>query len=249
MPDTTQQVIAGIYTLLRRPSELKLHPDDVLELLNDDLRGRVQDLDLGGRDQRTETAEVTIDPDDIDYLIRLPNVPDFEPVRLEYGLTANNLQAWWEANVVSPSAWAQHFDSDRLAASFTGSFAMQEGVKVRLNIDPSQLGNYQWRLTYRLPLLNIVQTGDRPPIPTNFLPMLKLSVAIKAMSIVKDSTDEWVAWMRRTLPIFSADLQRWEERWDQYVNSSVEPPTQPIRPWNSFRQRRVRNPRAYLPLR
>lgn len=247
MPDTVQQVIAGIYTLLRRPG-LKLHPDDVLEAVNDVLRGYVQDLDLGGRDQRTETAEVTIDEDDIDFLIRLPNVPDFEPVKLEYGFASSGVQAFFDANVVSQSAWANHYDSNRVAASFYGSSALQEGTKVKLNIDPARLGDYQWRLTYRLPLLTIVQTGERPPIPSNFLPMLKLNVALKVMPLVKDDTDEWKAWMRDTKPIYAADLMRWSARWEQYLGSSVEPPTQPIRPFNFFRRRGTRNARAYLPL-
>lgn len=248
MPDTIQQVIAGVFTLLRRPSDLKLSPDDVLELLNDELRGRVQDLDLGGRDQRTETIAVTIDEDDIDYLIRIPNVPDFEPTKLEYGLATSSVQAFWDANVVAPSAWANHFDGSRLSASFYGSASLQEGTKVKLNIDPAALANYQWRLTYRLPLLTIVQTGERPPIPTNFLPILKLAVALKAMPIVRDDSDEWVAWVARTQPVYATDLLHWEERWEQYVNSSVEPPTQPIRPYNHFRQNAGRKTRGYLPL-
>jgi hypothetical protein len=248
MPETVQQVINGIYTLLRRPSDIKLPPDDVLELLNDDLKGRVQDLDLGGRDQRTETAIATIEADEagIDYIITVPDVPDFEPRRLEYGFTASGIQQFFEAQVVTFDSWAQQFVSDRLVASFFGSSALTEGMKLRLNISPAALANYDYRLTYRLPLLTIVQTGSRPPIPTNFLPMVKLSVAIKAISIVKDDSEGWIAWVKRTLPTYEGNLLQWETRWDEYVNSSVEPATQPIRPFNQFRQKRIRNTRAYL---
>jgi hypothetical protein len=247
MPETVQQVINGIYTLLRRPSEQKLPPDDVLELLNDDLKGRVQDLDLGGRDLRSETVAATIEAADIDYIITAPDVPDFEPRRLEYGLTTGNVNAWWEAQVVTPDSWTSQFVSDQVVASFYGSTALAEGSKLRLNISPAGVANYTWRLTYRLPLLAIVQTGERPPIPSNFLPMPKLSVAMKAMPIVKDDSPEWIAWMDRTLKIYGADLLRWEERWEQYLGSSVEPATQPIRPFNHFRRIGTRNTRASWP--
>lgn len=247
--ETTQQVLVGIRILLRRVSEAKLPNDDLLLLLNDDLKGRVQDMDLGGRDQRTETVAVTIDDDDIDYLITLPEVPEFEPVRLEYRLATPGLNAvavWREASVVTGASWSNQFDMGRIAASFYGSAALDEGMKVRLNIDPGTLASYQWQLTYRRPLLAIVQTGDSPPIPTNLLPMVKVAVAIKAIPIIQDDSPEWLAWVKRALPIYEADLVRWEERWEQYLGSSVEPATQPIRPFNFFRQRRVRTTRAFL---
>lgn len=248
--ETTQQVLTGISILLRRPSEIKLPPDDLLLLLNDEVKGRVQDLDLGGRDQRTEIVDLTIDQDDIDYLINLPEVPEFEPVRLEYSLatpvTPTSVAAWREAAIVTGASWSNQFDMGRVAASFYGSASLDEGMKVRLNIDPGTLSGYLWRLTYRRPLLNIVQTGDTPPIPTHLLPMVKLAVAIKATPIVKDDSEEWVAWIKRTLPIYEASLMQWEERWEKYLNSSVEPATQAIRPFNFFRQRRVRSPRAFL---
>src|ERR1051325_3047930 len=224
--ETTQQVLVGIRILLRRVGEAKLPHDDLLLLLNDELKGRVQDMDLGGRDQRTETVDLTIDQDDIDSLINLPEVPEFEPVRLEYSLVTPPVSAWREAAIVTGASWSSQFDMGRIAASFYGSAALDEGMKIRLNIDPGTLAGYLWRLTYRRPLLNIVQTGDTPPIPTHLLPMVKVAVAIKAMPIVKDDSDEWLAWMKRTLPIYEADLVRWEERWAQYVNSSVEPATQ-----------------------
>jgi hypothetical protein len=244
--ETTQQVKTGIYILLRRPSDVKLPDDDVLLLLNDELRGRVQDMDLGGRDQRTETVDLTIDQDDIDYLINLPEVPEFEPVRLEYSLATPGFASWRDVSIVTGASWANQFDLGRIAASFYGSAALDQGMKLRLNIDPGTLANYLWRLTYRRPLLSILQSGDSPPIPTHFLPMVKLSVAINAMPIVRDDSAEWIAWMNRTLPLYEAELVRWEERWQQYLDSSVEPSTQPIRPFNFFRQRRIRTTRAFL---
>jgi hypothetical protein len=248
MPETLYQARAGVYALLRRPSDIKLPPTDVDECLNDILKGRVQDMDLGGRDQRTEVAEVTIDEDDIDYLVRMPNVPDFEPVALEYGMTSAGSQIWREVVTVPYSTRARHYDGGAVAGSFYGSSGLQEGTKLWLNINPEELANLRFRLTYRLPLLNIVQSGEAPPIPTNHMPGVKREAAIKLMPQVQDDSPEWVAWMERTLPIYTAALQTDLERWRDYVESSVSPAIQPIRRFDSHRQRRRNNPRAYLPI-
>lgn len=247
--ETVQQVISGVYTLLRRPSELKLHPDDVKDLLNDDLRGRVQDMDLVGREQRTRTREVSVDYADIDYRICLASVPDLEPVKLEYSPPAyTGTELWGEVQLINQRVWANHYTwSDRVVGAFYGSLNCPEGIALKLNLDPAAVGQYRWRLTYREPLLRIVQEGERPPIPTNFMPMVKTAVALKAMGVIEDDSQDWLTWSQRTMPLYTADLLRWEERWRIYLDTSVESPTQPMKPYNWFRRAVHRSTRGYLP--
>jgi|SRR5580765_225935 len=249
MGETVQQVISGVYTLLRRPSELKLHPDDVKELLNDDLRGRTQDLDLMGREQRTESREVAVDPDDYDYRVRMTAVPDFEPVRLEYCAPVYaNVEAWNEVILMNPRVWKTHYTwQDKVIGAFYGSLAVQDGCRLKLNLDPPAASTYRWRLTYRTPFLRIVQEGERPPIPGNFLPLLKLSTALKCIPIVNDNSPEWDAWVARVSPVYVAELTQWEQRWQTYLDTSVEPPTMPSKPFNHFRRRVRTSTRGYLP--
>lgn len=243
--ETMGQVRAGVYTLLRRPSDIQLPPADVDEAINDELRGRVQDMSLGGRDTGTETKIVQVVPDDPDYLLRVSGVDEFEPVALEYGDTLGN---WFEATVVPGSSWTRHYSNDYLAASFYGSYGSGRGTKVRLNLLPDQAGAYQFRLKYRPSLLSVVQSGERPPIPSNHLPMIKRAVAIRMMPLVDNTTDEWKAWKKETLPLYVGLLQRDEERWREYLTSSVEPYVQPIKPFNHYRRGSRINPRAYLPI-
>jgi hypothetical protein len=247
--ETVQQVISGVYTLLRRPSELKLHPDDVKDLLNDDLRGRVQDIDLTGREQRTESKEVAVDADDYDYRIRMSTIPDFEATKLEYCAPVYaNTEAWSEVLLMNQAVWKTHYSwQDKVIGSFYGSLAVQDGCRLKLNLDPSVANTFRWRLTYRVPFLRIVQEGERPPIPANFLPLLKTAVALKAIPIVQDNSPEWNNWTAKIVPIYSASLAQWEERWRTYLDTSVEPPTQPIKPFNHFRRHTRRTTRGYLP--
>lgn len=248
--ETTQQIISAVYTLLRRPSELKLHPDDVKDLVNDELRGRIQDLDLVGREQRTRSREVHIDMDETDYRVHLSGVPDFEPVGLEYSALAfAGTEYWAEATLVNIRSWTSQYNiaDNRVLGAFYGSLTLREGSYLRLNLDPQAVGDYRWRLTYREPLVRIVQEGERPPIPTNFLPIIKIAAALKAIPILQDNSKEWKAWVQNTVPIYTADLLRWEERWRVYLETSAEPPTQPMKSFNSFRRFLRRSTRGYLP--
>jgi len=243
--DTMSQIIGGVYVLLRRPSDIQLPPADVREGVDDELRGRVQDMDLGGRDHRTETALATVAEDDIDYVVSVPGVPDFEPVGLEYGNTGGN---WYAATVVPLSSWPRRFSGNYLAASFYGGYGLSEGIKLRLNVPPDVAGQHEFRLTYRLPLLAVVQSGERPPIPANHLPMIKRAVAIRMMPLVDNTSAEWIEWMNRTLPLYAALQAKDEERWREYLTSSVEPYVQPIKPFNHYRRGGRTNARAYLPI-
>jgi len=247
--ETVQQVISGVYTLLRRPSELKLHPDDVKDLLNDDLRGRCQDIDLTGREQRTETSEVQITPDEFDYRVVLSTVPDFEATKLEYCAPQYaNYEAWREVILMNQAVWKQHYSwQDEIIGSFYGSLAVQDGCKLKLNLDPNVAAGARWRLTYRVPFLRIVQEGERPPIPASFLPLLKTGVALKAMAIVQDNSPEWDQWTAKVTPIYTASLVQWEQRWQTYLDTSVEAPTLPTKPYNHFRRHQRRSVRGYLP--
>lgn len=251
MPDTMQQVVAGIYTLLRRPDEVKLPYQDVLEVVNDLLRGYTQDMSLNSRDLRTEVAEAQIVADDIDYILSLPNVPDFELVKLEHGALTGvtDERAFYSARLVPLDGWENHFSAGYTAASVYGSASLQEGVKVKLNMTPEQVGEQIWRVTYRLPVLTVVQMGERPPIPSAHLPMLKREAAIHLMPMVRDDSKEWVDWMSRTIPIYTGELLQDKERWRAYLDESVEGSVQPIKRFDDYRAGwRRRFPRAYLPI-
>lgn len=251
--DSAQQVVAGVYTLLRRPSQAKLAYKDVLKRMNDNLRGYTQDMNLNGRQQRTAISDVRLVRDDIDYKVLLSTVPDFEPVRLEYspGLASSaGDRAWYEAITVPFEAWEHHYSRPHVAASFYGSSGMPEGVKVKLNMGEAEFGDAIFRMSYRMPLLTIVQMGERPPIPSDFIPMLELDTGVDVAPLVRDYSAEWKAWMKEILPIYIARAQQWNERWKMYLEESLEPVTQPIKPFNDFRRGSDRQyPRAYLPLR
>jgi hypothetical protein len=230
-PDTAQQIITGVRVLLRRPSDIKLPDDDILEVINDLCREYIQEESLTIRERRTEVSPITITALDTplaDFTVSLPGIPDFEPEKLEYASATGPLFAWAEATIVPFESWARHFNRGYAAAAFYGSSSLSTPYKVKLSWSEDQAALLQFRLSYRLPLITVIQLGDKPPIPAGHLPMLKREASILCAALVKDDSTEWVAWMERTIPLYVSKLGTLKKNWRDYLESSVEPQIQPI---------------------
>lgn len=252
MSYTTQRLVARVYSVLGGfLTQEELYYEDVRDEANAVFAGYVQDQDLAGRDRRTAVEEAEVEEGDIDFLLTVPNVPDFEPVSLEYGGQANaTARAYLKATLVPLSAFRY---GPGVVASIYGSRALEEGQKVRLSLTPDEVSKLSWRLTFRLPLLNELQMGERPPVPENFMPMLELQTALKCVKLVRSRSEEWKEWKRDNLALVRDELREWtnEEgtgRWQKYLESSVEDPVQPLARSDAHRFKgRCGQPRAHLP--
>lgn len=231
-PDTAQQIVTGVRILLRRPSELKLPDDDILEVINELCQEYVEEESLSIKSHSTVVSPLTIavpeDDSEADFEISDFEVPDFKVEKLEYANLLGPTFNWQEITVVPFETWARHYSQGRMVASFYGSSQTTTPAKVKLSLLDTQVENLQFRLSYRLPLLTIVQMGDKPPIPSAHMPMLKREAAILCAPLVKDDSEEWIAWMARTLPLYATKLQNLKKNWRDYLQSSVEPQIQPM---------------------
>lgn len=231
-PDTAQQIVTGVRVNLRRPSDIKLPDDDILEKINDLCREYVEEESLSINEHRTTIAPLTITVPDVstnpDFDISDFEVPDFKPHKLEYANLLGETFNWQEITIVPFETWARHYSQGRIVASFYGSSETTTPSKVKLSFLDTQLADLQFRLSYRLPLLTIIQMGDKPPIPSGHMPMLKLEASILCAPLVRDDSMEWIAWMERTLPLYVTKLQNLKKNWRDYLESSVEPQIQPI---------------------
>lgn len=247
MPELISQTIGGTYTLLRRPSQAKLHYEVVRERSADLLRGYVQDEQLSTQDHRTQVASVTMVPSDVDYILQMQDVPDYEETKLEYNPGTGGSTAWYDVKLVPFGAWEQHFDSPYIAAAFYGSDQLPDGRKVKLNLTQASVAAAQWQLSYRIPLLAALQMGDTPPLPSNFMAMVRYDLAVDCMPLVRDSSPEWKEWMKETKPDYIARVADWRIRWREYLERSVGQTIQQIKPFNHFRGRTRAGTRGYVP--
>ena len=237
MAETMQMIVAGVRQLLRGVSEAKL-PDIVIRTqAQDALKQFIQEDDLSNRQRRTRSVEVEFTTGDEDFSVGLEDIPEFEAVKLEYWTG----RRWLEANIVDFQAWSRHQDADYVAAAFYGD----KNVKVNRTTD--DVVNATWRLSYRESLLAVLQLGDKPPLSSAHLPMLKREVAVLCIPLVTDDTEEWKVWVDRFLPQYEAKLLELRTLYLQYLDSSVEPQLVPIKRFDDFRRRVRLNTRGFLP--
>lgn len=252
MTDSIDQIAVGVRVLLRGVSDIKLPQPDLIEQINDNLRGKMQDMQLGGRERQTRVVEAQIVDAGIDFTVKASGNTDGEAEKLEFGGNLNaHTVAWQEARIVPLQAYARAFDQGGVVAAFYGQ------NKVKLNLTCAEVSRYCWRLTFRQPLLAIISSGAPFPLPGDFVPMIKKEVAVACMPIVQDDTDSWIAWMERTEPKYRDEILAWNNpgdrerpgRWQKYLMQSNEPQIQQVRPFNNARRtlNGRTSGRAYLP--
>ena len=139
-------LISAIRGLLRRPSDLKLSYQDIREVIMDLLRGYSRDLQVSDQYHRTDETQCTIQHlDSNDYILTIPNVQDVEAMGLSYAdLTeqANNQNVIWKQCTIVPLVYyAERHRIDPAVASFYGGLVVDNGIKVKLNLDQETVKN------------------------------------------------------------------------------------------------------------
>lgn len=254
---TAQQFVTGVRILLRRPSDVELPDDDILKIGNDLFLQYIQQESLSTRDRRTEVAPIEItagaEVTDADFTALVDGVTDFEPQLLEYApLTSSDGNIpWRELRIVPLAAWSRHYTGNIPVAAFYGSSSLQTPCKVKLSLLDSEVARLRFRVTYRLPLLTIVQMGDRPPIPLAHLPMAEREAAILCAPLVLNDSTSWKEWVRDNIAgessLYRVKLGELKADWKAYLDTSVEPQIQPIQRFDRATQSRQRPVRPFVP--
>lgn len=245
--ESIQNIVAGVFILMQGTGRLgqnELDFNDVLEVGTDVMRGFMRDAQLAHHPLRSMTAEATLDLDSsgVDYLVNVPTFPDFEPTALQYGINAANLSGWGDVNIVDLGAFPQFYNASDVYGAFYGSTATPEGLKLRTNMLDAD--SRTWQITFRLPLFAQLQLGDRPPLPVDFMRMVKLAWALACFPLVKKKGDEWKEFKRETMRQYEAELLGWNNprdpanpgRWQEYLNGGRGSTCQAIPRYDDFRR-------------
>lgn len=225
---------------------MQLPQEDIREELNDLCVSYVEEAKMAPRDRRSVVSLLSITPAETDYAVNLENAPDFEEQMLEASLITDG--NWYKVGMVEINQWADQFDQGRTIACFYGNADDATPPRLKLNLAPEQVALRNFRLTYRLPMTTILQYGSKPPLPAAHIPMLKREAAILLAPQVINETDWWKNWMKETIPVYVAKLADLKLKWKAYLDSGDDSEMQPIRPFNSFRQRGSRGPLPFVPL-
>lgn len=240
--ETANDLIPSIRAAMRRPSEQKLRYNDILDVLNDLLRGYSRDLHVSEQDHRTDEAQCGLNHiDGSDYILTLQNVAEIEAMELKY-LSEKDLQTsperqvWREVTIVPLDYYSERAIRDYAVCSFYGGMIVDNGVKVKLNLDKKTVEESIWKVRFRMPILKLLTLSAKTPLPADFLPMLKAEAVMKCLQRVRDDSQEWYSWRRANEPIIVAEIADWRGRWDDFLKTNVEPRYVPKIAANDYRR-------------
>lgn len=250
MAETVGDLIPSIRAALRRPSEQKLRYKDILDILNDLLRGYSRDLHVSEQDHRTDERQCALNHlDGSDYVLTIDGISEVEPMELRYlrhdqKAADPNLEIWTEVGIVPLDYYAERGIRDAAVCSFYAGLVLNTGVKVKLNVARETVEDSIWKIRFRMPLLRLLSLSSRTPLPADFLPMLKLEAVLMCLPRVRDDSSEFYKWRKANEPLFVASVGDWRGRWSEFLNSNVEPNHVPKIAANDYRRTR-RNPPRY----
>jgi hypothetical protein len=219
-----QQVMAGVYAILGRPSQVKLPYKDVQARINDRAKLHLAEMNLLSKAEkatRLSTPAVASLGAGNDFTLTVANYFEIDPVLLEYSLDGG--ATWFPGVKTTVDVFPRHrARNDYVAYAFYGDSILDNGIYVKLNIAPANIGNYPWRLTHRLSYLDALTVGSGIPLPVFFLPMLKAEVASFCVLLVKDKSDEWRKFIAPVKASLDEELKSWRAAWAVFLDHGLE---------------------------
>ena len=186
---TLMDLVPSVRRLLRGISDQKLHYTVIVETLLDILRGYARDLDYADIDSvKDEYAARVAWLENDDFLLLVPGANELE-VRALFYERPNNSFAQASVPVLSDSP---HIFSPRvevpivplnyyhernmretpLAAIYAG-LLVEQGTKMRINLNREMVEQVNWRVQTRIPLLQQITMTSPIAMRSDFIRMLK----------------------------------------------------------------------------
>lgn len=242
MAESVQNIIASIYGEMNvSPVELALQ--DIEQALTDTVRGMFADLKVSLRDVTLtdETdCQLLLQPDET-YAIEKNDAgygDYFDPIILRAKDTSRPItdQSFVDCITVPLAAFADHESQSEIICSFSGSLTTTRR-RVRINQKPEFIARMIWRVRYTASAGAILFSGDNPPVPSDYIPYLKIKTMLRCVRLVRSKSTDWKEWKQENLSILAAEMNDWQNKWQRFCDSSDEPEEQSFLPYNSFRSR------------
>lgn len=246
--ETILDLVPSIRAGLRRPSEQKLRLTDIVDVINDLVRGYSRDLHVSELEHRTDEADAVISHlQGAEYLLQIPNVAEVELAQLKFLSSAAQATypdvAWGEISIVPLDFYATRAATDYFVASTFGGLVQDSGVKIKMNLTPDAVKTGQFRVRYRVPILKLLTLSSKTALPSDFLPMLKVEARIKLLQFIRDDSKDFLNWRRANETLMIAQIADWRKRWDEFLNTNTEPDIVRKTSANDWRRRGGRRPK------
>lgn len=238
--ESVQNIIGAIYAEMR-VSPLELAVQDIENALTDVLRGMFADLKTSHRDvSLTDEADCNLVlQTDNTYALELQNAQYgeyFEPILLRF-LDPRIPNAEFENTTIVPLvSFDEYASNGNLVCSFSGALS-GSGRRVRINKNKELIARLLWRVRFVPSAANLLFSDANAPIPSDYLPYLKVKTILKCIRFVNSKSTEWLAWKSENMPLLAAELADWQVKWTRFCDSSDEPEELEFLPFNGFRRR------------
>lgn len=242
MSESVQNIIASVYGEMNvSPIELAL--SDIETALTDTVKGMFSDLKTSLRDvSLTDESDcnLTMQADGTYQIQKLDAGYGeyFDPIILRVKDTSVPLsqQEYVDCYTVPLSAFSQYENQAAIVCSFSGVLTANKR-RVWINKKQEFIAKNVWRVRFAASAASILFTGENPPIPSDYIPYLKIKTILRCVRLCRSKSTDWKEWKAEQLPILMGEMTDWERKWTKFCDSSDEPEEQDYLPYNAFRSR------------
>lgn len=223
--ETILDLIPSIRAGLRRPSEQKLRLGDILDVINDLVRGYSRDLHVSELEHRTdEAAAIITHLNGQEFLLQIPNISEVEISSLKFMSAASAAsRRWYDVEIVPLDFYEARASRDLLIASTYGGMVLESGIKLKMSVTPPAAAGASWRVRYRVPILKLLTLESKTSLPSDFLPMLKVEARLRLLQFIRDDSEAFMTWRRANESVMIGQIADWRKKWDEFLNFNTEP--------------------------
>lgn len=251
---TLMDLVPAVRRLLRGISDQKLHYTVIVETLLDILRGYARDLDYADIDSvKDEYAARLAWLGNDDFLLIVPNANELE-VRALYYERPDPLDSFAqisspllnssppiysprvEVPIVPLSYYHERNQRETPLAAVYAGLLVEQGTKLRINLNREMVESVNWRVQTRIPLLQTITMTSPLAMRSDFLRMLKIETAIKVMPQIRDDSESFIKWKTDARASYLGELGEWRERWKDFLKDDNKPQFAPKIPANEYRR-------------
>lgn len=213
-------IVQKIYRRLRRPSDLSLPYQTIIDTASEVIAQKKLDLALSEQNSLAITSNwFTVNS--TDFSLEDQGLSDILlPVRVEYRPSDSELETGTSLPIVNYEV----LNESRYAASFYG-----EPLRMVLRENLETVSQYQYRVIYEPDFTDEIDTNSKIELPNFFVGMIADESTYKLLNLVEDDSPEWASFKKEQREDLKLQIADWRRQWEKFVEKFKGKATVPIR--------------------
>lgn len=201
-------IVQKVYRRLRRPSDLALSYQHILDTIQEVIAQKKLDLSLSTQNSLAVTSDwFTVSS--TDFSMEEQGLQDILlPIRAEYRASDSLLETGLSLPIVNYEV----LNESRGAASFYGS-----PIRMALRENLETVSQYQFRVIYEPDFADEIDTHSQIDLPNFFVGMIADEATYKLINLVEDNSPDWLMFKKEQRADLALQIADWRVQWDEYV--------------------------------